>query len=107
MARGCEKAVKCIETGKIYPSIIAASRDTGVSHHSIGYCVAGHTKTAGRMRWVEVPGYVRDPKTRTMMPPIDKVVKTAMRREKQNGGHPVSYGDIQREHLLKLQEVGA
>lgn len=45
------KAVICVETGKIYASQSAASRDTGVSQSSISKACKGILKTAGGYHW--------------------------------------------------------
>lgn len=45
------RAVKCVDTGEIFYSIISAQRATGISSASIQQCCRGRTKTAGKMRW--------------------------------------------------------
>lgn len=46
-----KKAVKCIETNRIYPSAAEASRITGVSRPNITFCCSGKTNTAGGYHW--------------------------------------------------------
>ena len=45
------KSVICIESGKIYPSIAEASRDTGVAASGISACCIKQRKTAGHYHW--------------------------------------------------------
>jgi hypothetical protein len=45
------KAVRCIDTGKRYPTITAAAADTGISISSISMVCRGRQKTAGGRRW--------------------------------------------------------
>lgn len=45
------KAIRCIETGKVYPSISAAAREVGVYDTTIGRAVNGNLKTAGGYHW--------------------------------------------------------
>lgn len=45
------KAVRCIETGIVYPSIRAATRLTGASRDGITLCCEGKQKTANKMHW--------------------------------------------------------
>lgn len=45
------KAVKCFDTGVIYPSIHDASRQTGISRDGISMCCDGRQQTAGRLHW--------------------------------------------------------
>lgn len=46
-----KKPVMCIETGKIYESVMSAERETGVTHSSIMRCSRGERKTAGGYHW--------------------------------------------------------
>ena len=43
--------VICIETGKVYKSLIDASNDTGINRMCIGNCCKGKQKTAGKFHW--------------------------------------------------------
>lgn len=45
------KPVKCLETGKIYPSTIEAQRETGIRNGNISHCCLGNRKTAGGYHW--------------------------------------------------------
>ena len=45
------KAVKCIETGVVYPSIKEASRQTGLNHTSISMCCDGRQKKTHGTHW--------------------------------------------------------
>lgn len=45
------KGVRCIDTGKQYPTITAAAADTGISVSSISMTCRGRQKTAGGRRW--------------------------------------------------------
>ena len=44
-------AVKCVETGVVYPSIHEAARQTGSSRRGIGLCCDGKQKKANRLHW--------------------------------------------------------
>ena len=46
-----EKPVRCIETNAVYPSIKAASEETGIIRVSISNVCRGKTKTAGGYHW--------------------------------------------------------
>ena len=46
--------VMCIETGMIYPTTVAAEKDTGVRCSHISECANGKRKTAGGYRWEKV-----------------------------------------------------
>ena len=50
------KRVKCIETGVVYPSFRAASRETGISAPAICWVCNGKRKTAGGYTWEHVNG---------------------------------------------------
>lgn len=50
-AKKISKAVRCIETGVIYPSTREASRQTKISLTSISYCCNGKLKTAGGLHF--------------------------------------------------------
>ena len=45
------KKVKCIETGKIYPSIIYVERNLGFDKGHICACCLGKRKTCGKFHW--------------------------------------------------------
>lgn len=45
------KAVKCLETGVVYPSIHEAARQTGVSRNGISMCCDGRQQKAGKLHW--------------------------------------------------------
>lgn len=44
--------VKCVESGKIYNSIIEAEKDTGINRICISNCCKGKQKTAGKYHWI-------------------------------------------------------
>ena len=46
-----KKMARCITTGKIYESTIAAERDTGCNHTKISACCRGKNKTVHGFRW--------------------------------------------------------
>ena len=48
--RNC-KPIVCLETNIKYPSIIEASRKTGISRRNIQFCLNNITKTAGGYTW--------------------------------------------------------
>lgn len=50
----CNKAVKCIETGKIYPSIRIAANETGIGETMISRAVNGVIPHAKRTHWAFV-----------------------------------------------------
>lgn len=45
------KKVKCLETGKIYPSLAEVQRQLGLSYQGVGACCNGKLKTCGRLHW--------------------------------------------------------
>lgn len=45
------KAVKCVDTGAVYPSIHEAARQTGAPRHGISMCCDGKQKKAGKLHW--------------------------------------------------------
>lgn len=45
------KAVKCLETGVVYPSIHEAARQTGVPRNGISMCCDGRQQKAGKLHW--------------------------------------------------------
>lgn len=45
------RPVRCIDTGKVYPSSVAASKATKLHQGSVSKCCSGIQKTAGGMRW--------------------------------------------------------
>lgn len=45
------KAVKCIETGVVYPSIHEAARQTGASRNGISMCCTGKQQKAQKLHW--------------------------------------------------------
>ena len=45
------KAVQCVETGIIYPSIMEAERRTKIYHGYIIHALKGRQKTAGGYHW--------------------------------------------------------
>lgn len=55
------KPVKCLETGKVYPSVSEASRQTGISQGNISSCCLGVRKSAGKgknkekLHWIYLP----------------------------------------------------
>lgn len=46
-----KKEVLCVETGKCYPSVADASRESGINRVSISACCRGRYKTAGNLHW--------------------------------------------------------
>lgn len=46
-----KKAVLCVETGKKYPSISTAGKETGIHPNGIAMCCRGERKTAGGFSW--------------------------------------------------------
>ena len=52
MCAARRKKVKCIETDKIYDSITAASKDSGIPFETISACLNGRLKTAHKLHWV-------------------------------------------------------
>ena len=49
--RGKTVAVRCVETGKVYRSIIEAARDVGIERSRISNVIHGRYKTAGGYHW--------------------------------------------------------
>lgn len=45
------KAVRCVETGKVYDSSQTAMRETGIDGSDIRKCCKGQLRTAGKMHW--------------------------------------------------------
>ena len=45
------KPVRCIETGKVYPSTREAGRSLGIPTNNISYCCRGKRKTAKGLHW--------------------------------------------------------
>ena len=45
------KRIICLDTNTTYESLVAASKETGISTGSISHCLTGRTKTAGGYRW--------------------------------------------------------
>lgn len=45
------KAVKCVETGKVYKSIGEAQRETGISRNKIGDVCNGRRNTTSGYHW--------------------------------------------------------
>lgn len=45
------KAVKCFETGVVYPSIHEAARKTGIHRNGISMCCDGRQQKAGKLHW--------------------------------------------------------
>lgn len=50
-AKSCQKQVRCMETGTIFPSVKAASQFAGVPSPSVSACLKGKTRTAGGYHW--------------------------------------------------------
>ena len=48
------KAVRCIETGIVYPSMREAERQTGIHYNNISQVCSGQRKTAGGFHWEKV-----------------------------------------------------
>ncbi len=46
-----KKAVLCVETGKIYPSVAIAGKETGTHPNGIAMCCRGERKKAGGFSW--------------------------------------------------------
>ena len=47
IAKRSSKPVRCIETGKVYPSTREAGRSLGIPNNNISYCCRGKQHTAG------------------------------------------------------------
>ena len=45
------KPVRCLDTGVVYPSAMAASTEVGVCFSNLAACCRGAQKTAGGLRW--------------------------------------------------------
>lgn len=52
--RDKHKKVLCVETGIIYSSVLAASKQTGVNKGNIASCCTGKRKTAGGFHWQHI-----------------------------------------------------
>jgi hypothetical protein len=52
------KKVICVDTGKIFDSILAASKYIGCSENSIGNCCRGKTKTGAGYHWMFYDEYL-------------------------------------------------
>ena len=46
--------VLCVETGKLFPSVHEAERQTGINRSNISKCLNGKLKSAGGFQWVKV-----------------------------------------------------
>lgn len=49
--------IVCIETGEIYPSIVAASKAVNLSASAISLVINGKNKTAGKLHWMKLSDY--------------------------------------------------
>lgn len=49
--QGMSRSVRCVETGRIYPSIRAAAREIGISEYGISLVLRGKQKTTYGMRF--------------------------------------------------------
>lgn len=49
--KNAAKPILCVETDTVYPSLSAASADTGVGITSISQCLHGKIKTSGGYHW--------------------------------------------------------
>lgn len=47
-----KQPVLCLETGKIYESAVAASKETGIYRRAISFACAGKHSTAGGLHWI-------------------------------------------------------
>lgn len=54
------RAVRCIDTGEIYPAMREAAEQKGVELSSLIRCCKGQRRTAGGLRWEYVEGVVSD-----------------------------------------------
>ena len=45
------KPVVCVETGRVYGSVIEAAKDTGVNHAGVSNTLRGKSKTSGGYHW--------------------------------------------------------
>lgn len=52
------RPVRCVETGKTYPSMGEAERQTGIDHGNISKVCRGRQKTAGGYRWQFEPSHL-------------------------------------------------
>lgn len=49
--QGTSRSVRCLETGRIYPSIRSAARELGISEYGISLVLRGKKKTTHGMRF--------------------------------------------------------
>ena len=49
-------AIKCIDTGEVYPGLIEASKATAANYTSISQCINGHRRKAGGLIFVKMEG---------------------------------------------------
>jgi len=54
----CKKII-CIDTNKIYNSILDASADTGIERRALGNCCNHRTKSSGGYRWMFYNEYIK------------------------------------------------
>lgn len=54
LGRHRNRKTLCVETGKVYRSVLEASTETGVYRTNISQCLDGKRKTAGGYHWQEV-----------------------------------------------------
>lgn len=101
------KAIRCIETGRVYPSVTTAAQAMGVGTTSLYYCVAGKSATCAGYHWEYVrPEDRKDlqkhdkPRSRPSMT-IEEVQEEAARRTRETG-RLVRYKHIQIEETLAL-----
>lgn len=97
------RAVRCLETGIIYPTVRDAAFQNRLDEKDINLCLSGNIASAGQLHWEIVEDYKppKQKKKKRTMPSIAKMESEARKREEKNGGKPVSYGDLQKEWILK------
>ena len=54
VSKALSKAVICVETAVVYPSVHEASRQTGIAHPNISACCNGKLKSAGGYHWAKI-----------------------------------------------------
>ena len=102
-----EAPVRCIETGRVFPSIKAAAEYICTHTSGISSCVRGITNTCAGYHWEYVDESKRlypgrfDNLRRAPRMSIEDVQKEAARRTKETG-RLVRYAHIQKEETVAL-----
>lgn len=104
------RPVRCVETGRVYPSAIAAAKAMGVHRNRMYDCASGMTDTCAGYHWVYVgedhmirPGKPKKPDKPRSRPTmtITEVQEEAARRTRETGRY-TDYADIQKEETVAL-----